>query len=371
MSDRSRTRDVVAVESRISAIVDDTLAYRGIPIESLFEHATFEETAFLLWFDQLPSQSDLTAFRGRLASTPALGDGALALVRQAMPGGITRVLEAGVLGIGLQTIHNDPLTLHLLLLAGLPEIVVSFGQSHKGTTCSPIAGGSSISSRFLSAWFGREPLPEDERRFDRSLILTADHELNAATFAARVAASTRADLVSCVLAAIATQSGPLHGGAMVAAGELLRASMSGDPVNEIERRLSAHERIPGFGHSVYRRGDPRAALFRQLVAETADRDCDPRWLEIADQVARIGSERVGLAPNLDLYAAAYWSAIGIPSHLFPAVFAMGRVAGWIAHIREQNEDNRLIRPRARYAGRLAEQYIPIEQRGAWFTRHGS
>jgi citrate synthase len=368
MSDRTRSRNVVAVESRISAIVDDTLTYRGISIESLFEHSTFEETIFLLWFGQLPSQSDLSAFRRRLAKTPPASQTVQELVLLAAPEGVTRVLEAGILGLGLQRQPEiDAIALPMQLLAGLPVIVASFDRLRNGLVEAPAANGDSIAELFLGALRGRSPHPEDVRAFDRGLILIADHELNAATFAARVAASTGADLISVILSAIATQSGPLHGGAMVETGLLLQAAMSGDAAAEIDRRLAAGKRIPGFGHSVYRRGDPRSVLFRQLAQETAEREGDHRWLETADRVALAMTERIDLPPNLDLYAAAYWGALGILPDLFPAIFAIGRVAGWIAHVREQTADNRLIRPRAHYVGRFGEPYVPIEDRGEWFA----
>jgi citrate synthase len=247
-------------------------------------------------------------------------------------------------------------------------MVNRFGGIVRGVPASQFSTSRSIAERFLHAWLGREPRAEEVTAFDRGLILTADHELNAATFAARVAASTGADLVSAVLAAIATQSGPLHGGAMAKTGMLLELATAGDPTAEIDRRLAHGERIPGFGHSVYRGGDPRAALFRDLVQDTAVRNGDDRWLTAADRIVQIATDRIGLPPNLDLYAAAFWSALGIPPDLFPGIFSIGRVAGWVAHIREQYADNRLIRPRARYIGRSSESWAPIEQRSEWFTR---
>ena len=155
---------------------------------------------------------------------------------------------------------------------------------------------------------------------------------------------------------------------MAKTGMLLALATEGDPTAEIDCRLARGERLPGFGHSVYRRGDPRAALFRDLLRETADRAGDGQWLTAADRIAEIGTDRIGLPPNLDMYAAAFWSALGIPPDLFPAIFSIGRIAGWIAHIREQYADNRLIRPRARYIGRASQAWVPIEQRGEWFTR---
>ena len=233
MSTRNRSGEVVAVESRISAIADDTLTYRGIAIEELFARSTFEETVFLLWFGQLPTRSDLAAFRERIAETPRSSDAAQALLRLAAPGGLTRALEAGVLGIGLQhASEGDAIELPLLLLTGIPNVVATFDRQRRGLPTDLRDGGSTIAEGFLTAWMEHPPPQDTIRAFDRGLILIADHELNAATFAARVAASTGADLTSVVLAAIATQSGPLHGGAMVEAGMLLRSAMAGDAISE-------------------------------------------------------------------------------------------------------------------------------------------
>ena len=193
----------------------------------------------------------------------------------------------------------------------------------------------SLARQFLSAWHDREPAPGEVNALDRSFVLIADHELNAATFAARVAASTGADICSAVLAAVATQSGPLHGGAVQSTGELLSAATPEQAAAGVLRRLDAGERIPGFGHPVYRRGDPRVPLFRLLAEDLAVQTGDDRHLDAADRIAAIMADRKGLPPNMDLYAAACWLSLGIPADLFPAIFALGRLAGWIAHIREQ------------------------------------
>lgn len=368
MSGESSPRDVVAVTSSISAIVDDDLTYRGFQIDELFARSNFEEVVFLLWFGRLPSAADLSAFRARLAQGDPLTDVALDLVMSATPGGLTRALEVGVVGLALgQPARNDAIAQPLILLSGLPEIVAAFDRLRRGLEPRRPPRHETIAERFLTAWQDRNPNPEEIAALDRSLVLVADHELNAATYAARVAASTGADLFSAAIAAIATQSGPLHGGALQGAGELLAASTVAEAEREVVRRLDNGERIPGFGHPVYRRGDPRAALFRTLAEEIAPSGDDGAYLRTAGRIAQIVAARKGLSPNLDLYAAACWSALGIPPDLFPAIFAIGRVAGWIAHVHEQVADNRLIRPRARYTGRLNCRYTPIEERDEWFA----
>jgi citrate synthase len=242
-------------------------------------------------------------------------------------------------------------------------VMAGFDRQRRGLAPEfpPMQG--SIAGQFLHAFDGQEPGDVRARVLDRTFVLIADHELNAATFAARVAASTGADLFAAVLAAVATLSGPLHGGAAQATGELLANDTPEDAIAAVERRLAAGERIPGFGHPVYRRGDPRVPLFHQLAEELAAATGNAGPLMTADLLATMVAEQKGLPPNADLYAAACWLGLGIPADLFPAVFALGRMAGWIAHIREQAADNRLIRPRAHYAGPGAREYVPLAERG--------
>jgi citrate synthase len=360
VSDRRGLRDVVAVESRLSAIIDDDLTYRGIPIGDLFAHSNFEEVTFLLWFGHLPTAADLAAFRERLAAATPFAAATRDLLPAIAATDPTRALETGVLALAGSHL-TDPVDQAVRLLVGLPLVVAGFDRRRRGLPPAPLQPQGSLARQFLAAWRDREPAPGEANALDLSFVLTADHELNAATFAARVAASTGADLFSAVLAAVATQSGPLHGGALQSTGELLSATTP-EPAAGVLRRLDAGERIPGFGHPVYRRGDPRVPLFRKLAEDLAAQTGDHRHLDTADRIAAIMADRKGLPPNMDLYAAACWLSLRIPADLFPAVFALGRLAGWIAHIREQYADNRLIRPRAHYAGPTVQRYVQIEER---------
>jgi citrate synthase len=361
VSDRRGLRDVVAVESRLSAIIDDDLTFRGIPIGDLFVHSNFEEVTYLLWFGRLPTAADLAAFRERLAAATPLSAATLNLLPAIAATDPTRALETGVLALAGPD-PAEPVDKAVRLLVGLPLVVAGFDRRRRGLLLAPAQPQGSLARQFLSAWRDREPAPGEANALDRGFVLTADHELNAATFAARVAASTGADICSAVLAAVATQSGPLHGGAVQSTGELLSAATPEQAAAGVLRRLDAGERIPGFGHPVYRRGDPRVPLFRLLAEDLAVQTGDDRHLDAADRIAAIMADRKGLPPNMDLYAAACWLSLGIPADLFPAIFALGRLAGWIAHIREQYADNRLIRPRAHYAGPTIQRYVPIEER---------
>jgi citrate synthase len=272
-------------------------------------------------------------------------------------------LEAGVVGLTLdESIAGSFHDQAVRLLVGLPLVVAAFDRLRRELPPANPQPRASIAAHFLAAWRGEEPAMAEIDALDRGFVLVADHELNAATFAARVAASTGADLRAAILAALATHGGPLHGGNARKTGDLLNATTPEDAALDVARRLGQGERVPGFVHSVYRRGDPRVPFFRTLAADLAELTGDRRHLDVADRVAAIMSERTGLLPNMDLYAAVCWCSLGIPADLFPAIFALGRVAGWVAHILEQSADNRLIRPRARYVGPTGQHYVPIEER---------
>lgn len=357
MSGTVGLRDVVAVESRISAIVDDELTYRGIAISELFARSNFEEVTFLLWFGRLPSLGELGRFRERLGAAEVGPDLPLDQIEA------DRIVEAAVAGLALsRQSASAPHDQAIRLLVGLPSIVATFDRLRRRLDPVNQRSTGSIAEIMLTVWHDRVPADADRALLDRSLLLVADHELNAATFAARVAASTRADLGSAILAAAATHGGPLHGGAARFTGELLSAATPEEAAAEVGRRFDAGERIPGFGHPVYRRGDPRVPLFRLLAEERARATGDRQRLDVADRIAAIVAKRTGLLPNMDLYAAVCWLSLGFPADLLPAIFAIGRMAGWVAHVLEQAADNRLIRPRARYVGPANQPYIPIEDR---------
>ena len=358
-------RDVVAVESHLSAIVDDALTYRGIPIGELFAQSHFQEVTYLLWFGRLPTVAELAAFRERLAAAATLPGDAFGLLRTAARNCPDRMLEAGVIGLALaEPRPDDPYEQGVRLVAGLPLVAAAYDRLRRGMTpVHPRRESGSIAASFLAAWRGEEPKEWEVSALDRGLVLVADHELNASTFTARVAASTGADLAAAVLAGVATYGGQFHGGALRFTGELLVAETPEAAAAEVVRRLDAGERIPGFGHPVYRRGDPRVPLFRVLAEEVAAKTGERRYLAAADRIEEVVIARTRRAPNMDLPAAALWLSLGIPPELLPAIFALGRMAGWVAHVLEQSADNRLIRPRARYAGLTDKIYVPIEERG--------
>ncbi|HZP90533.1 MAG TPA: citrate/2-methylcitrate synthase, partial [Actinomycetota bacterium] len=216
---------------------------------------------------------------------------------------------------------------------------------------------------FLYMLSGQEPEQEDAAALDTTLILYADHTMNASTFTARVIASTLADMFSAITGAIAALKGPLHGGANEEAMKMLEEV--GEPRRAeayVKAKLARHERIMGFGHRVYKTEDPRATHLRRLSRDIGERKGDTRWYEISAEIERVVGEEKGLHPNVDFYAASVYHLLGIPHDLMTPVFALARMSGWTAHVREQYSDNRLIRPESEYVGPREQRYVPIEER---------
>ncbi|HXH05092.1 MAG TPA: citrate/2-methylcitrate synthase, partial [Vicinamibacterales bacterium] len=246
--------------------------------------------------------------------------------------------------------------------------VAAWGRLAAGRAPVPSDPALGHAADFLHMLTGERPAPAAARAFDVALVLHADHELNASTFAGRVAAATLADLHSAVVAAIATLKGPLHGGANA---DVMRMLLDLGPeatsarVEEyIRAKLARKEKIPGFGHRVYRTEDPRARHLRRLSRELGERAGDTRWFELSQRIeAAVRAERPQLYVNVDFYSASVYHALGIPVDLFTPIFAVSRMAGWTAHILEQYADNRLIRPRAEYIGpEYPQRYVALEER---------
>jgi citrate synthase len=210
---------------------------------------------------------------------------------------------------------------------------------------------------------GKEPDAEVARDFDVCLVLHADHGFNASTFSSRVVASSLSDMHSAVTAAVGSLKGPLHGGANEAVMQLLEEIGDVDRVEDaIKERLGRKEKIPGFGHRVYKVEDPRATHLRRLSRELGQRAGDTRWYDLSERMEKVLMDERGLYPNVDFYAAGVYRYLGIPTDLMTCVFAASRIAGWSAHVREQLSDNRLIRPESEYIGPRDQPYVPIEER---------
>jgi len=245
----------------------------------------------------------------------------------------------------------------------IPLVVTSHQRLRSGLEPVAPPSGKSIAHNFLYSLHGTDPDPDMVRVLDAALILHADHELNASTFAARVTAATMSDMYSSVTSAIGALKGPLHGGANE---QVMRMLVEiGDPAKAesyVLDALSRKVRIPGFGHAVYRTEDPRAVVLRGHAERLSERTGDAPWFEIAKEVERVTRANTEVFPNVDFYSGIVYHLMGIPTELFTPLFACSRVVGWTAHILEQWSDNRLIRPRAQYTGPLDLRYVPIEQR---------
>ncbi len=364
-------QDVVALESRICFIDgrEGRLIYEGYDIRDLAKYSTFEEVAYLLWYGRLPTNDQLATLRGRLATLRDL-PGTLAERIDSMPATAhpMDVLRTAVSELALfepQETRPGPSSIGgaQRLTAVLPTILGQFHRRRTGLPALRPRPELSSAAYLVYALLDREASELEARCLDVALILHADHELNASTFAARVTASTLSDLYSAVTSAVGTLKGPLHGGANERVMELLEEIGSPDRVEEVVKgRLARHERIMGFGHRVYKVEDPRATILREWSRRMGEAKGNLRYYELLRAVEEVVHREKGLYPNLDLYSGSVYTLLGIPHDLFTPLFAASRVAGWTAHVLEEYQDLRLIRPTARYVGPTDLPYVPLAQR---------
>ena len=366
-------QDVIANESSICFIdgARGILSYRGIDIHELAERSTFEETAFLLWNGDLPPADGLKAFTAQLAAARKLPTPVIDLLRtlpkEASPMEMLRT-AVSLLSIydpdSRSTSREANLRRSFDLTAQVAMLVAIFDRLRKGKDVVEADPTLSHAANFLWMLNGVKPTETAARALDVALILHADHELNASTFAARVIAATLSDMHSAITGAIGALKGPLHGGANEAVMALLyEIEASGeDPVAHVRAMLSAKEKISGFGHRVYSTEDPRATHLRRMSEELGE-DANPKWYTMSRTIELFVKDQKKLNANVDFYSASTYTTLGIDMDLFTPIFAVSRIAGWCAHVLEQHADNRLIRPRADYTGPLyPEPYVPLEQR---------
>lgn len=362
---------VVAGTTRLSSIIDGTLTYGGIEIDELAANASYEEVVYLLYYGELPTERELQEFQRELARQRALPEEVLQLLRmvpQAVPMDLLRTAVSA-----LAWYEEDPNTVErkaavakgLRLVAQVPTIVATIGRLRRGLEpVLPPAEEGSTARAFLCTLYNREPSALEVEAMNKILVLHADHEFNASTFAARVVAATLADVHAAMTAAIAALKGPLHGGANAAVMRMLEEIGTLDQVEPyLREKLARKERVMGFGHRVYKGGDPRAKWLRDLSRRLAEARGEVRWYELSVAIADFMQREKGLYPNVDFYAASVYHYLGIEKELMTPVFAASRIAGWTAHVLEQQEDNRLIRPRAEYVGPTNRHYVPLSERG--------
>ncbi|MGH9534553.1 MAG: citrate/2-methylcitrate synthase [Terriglobales bacterium] len=364
--------DVVASPSAISFIDGQRgiLAYRGYSIHDLAEKSSFPETAYLLWHGQLPTPGQLRELETRLREAATAPEPVLrwlrALPRQAAP---MDVLRTAVSSLGLYDPDAADMSPEanrrkaLRLLAQTPTLVAAFARLRQGQEPLAPASDLGLAANFLYMLSGARPDDTAARALDIALILHADHEFNASTFAARVTAATLSDIHSAVTSALGALKGPLHGGANEAVIKFLLSIGDADPLPAVRQRLAEHAKISGFGHRVYRTEDPRATHLRRMSEELGRKTGNVRLFQLSQRIEQFMKDEKGLNANVDFYSASLYYDLGIAVDLYTPIFASARMSGWTAHVLEQYADNRLIRPRAEYSGPPVPQtYVPLDQR---------
>ncbi|MCR8657970.1 citrate synthase [Paenibacillus endoradicis] len=361
---------IVAAQSSISSIIDGILTYRGINIDDLAEHASFEEVAYLLWYGKLPNRAELADLQQNLDTYAVIPSEVIEGIKlYPKDTNSMAALRTAVSSLALYDTSSNEMSQSANILkaiklqAQLPTIVAAFARIREGK--EPIAPkqGVSIAHNFLYMLTGEEPADVAVKALDQALVLHADHELNASTFAARVTVATLSDIYSGVTSAIGALKGPLHGGANEAVMVMLEEIGSKENVNAyIEKALANKVKIMGFGHRVYKNGDPRAKHLQKMSLELGKLTGNMELYEMSVQIEDLVTGQKGLKPNVDFYSASVYTALQIPRDLFTPIFAISRVSGWSAHILEQYENNRLIRPRAEYVGPVGATYVGIDER---------
>ncbi len=360
---------IIAGETAISTITGG-LRYRGYAIEDLAEHAAFEEVAYLLLYGELPPPQALADFTARVRKAMCIPEPLVAALRQ-IP---TDTLPMDVLRSAASLLahwepevadnsHEANLRKAERLLAQLPVALAAYHRMRNGRDLPAIDENLTFAANVLRLLTGKTPDPLEARAMNVTLILYAEHEFNASTFTARVVASTLADLHSAVTAAIGALKGPLHGGANERVMDVLKEVGTPDRAETwVRDALAKKVRIMGFGHRVYKTGDPRAKYLKTLSRQLAERTGKTDLEEIAEVIESVVVREKGLPPNLDWPSARVYYYLGLPIDLYTPLFVLSRVVGWSAHVIEQHDHNRLIRPRARYTGPDLRPFVPVEDR---------
>ena len=365
---------VVAATSSICYIDGErgNLAYRGIDIHDLADHSTFEETCYLLWNGRLPKPQELEQCRKDLASERKLDPAIIRMLRQfpqnAPP---MEVLRTTVSALSLydpdekNNDHEANVRKSRRLTSQIAMIVAAFDRIRKGKEVVSPDPALSHAANFLLMLNGEKPSPTAERALDIALILHADHELNASTFAARVTAATLSDMHSAITSAIGALKGPLHGGANEEVMKMLFAidKANQDPLLHVKGMLAQKMKVPGMGHRVYHTEDPRATHLRKMSHDLSISSGKAKWFDMSQKIEEYVKREKKLNANVDFYSASTYTTLGIDIDLFTPIFAVSRISGWTAHVIEQLDDNRLIRPRADYVGpQYPARYLPLNER---------
>lgn len=368
---------VVAAETRLSKVLGEEgrLIYGGYDIEDLAENTTFEEVCHLLWSGSLPTRQQLQGLRGRMVEAASLDEPIVSILASAPEGTHPMaVLRTAASALGLFDPEAEDMSREanerkaVRITAKLASITAGYDRVRNGRELVAPRDDLNLGANFLYMLTGEEPDELRARIMDVALTLHAEHGLNASTFAGRVTAATLADMHSAVTSAIGALKGPLHGGANQRVMQMLEEI--GEPDNAeawVKGALERKEKIMGFGHRVYRTTDPRAPILRDLSAELGREAGESKWLDVSQRVVDVMKSEMEargkqIYPNVDFFSASVYHTIGIPTDLFTNVFAMARAAGWTAHVIEQYDDNRLIRPRAEYTGPMDLKVTPLDER---------
>jgi 2-methylcitrate synthase len=365
---------VVANESAICYVFGEEgrLIYRGYDINDLADHSTFEETAYLLLNGDLPTKEQLKAFVAEIKAGQKLDKVVQRIIKDApitaSPMDVLRTAVSAAVFVDPDARDNSRAAERrkaVRLIAQLPTMVAMFHRLRNGQKPVAPRRGLSLAANFLYMISGAAPEADVERAFDVALILHADHELNASTFAARVIAATLGDVHGAVTGAMAALAGPLHGGANMEVMKMLLDIRTPDRAESwVREALAQKKKIMGFGHRVYRTEDPRAAHLRRLSEELGRKFGQAHWFAMQRLIEEVMKREKGLFCNVDFYSATTYYVMGIPLDLYTPIFAVSRVSGWCAHVLEQHADNRLIRPRAEYIGAMDRKWLPPRKRSA-------
>ena len=371
---------VLVAESGLSSIDGDAgrLIYRGYPIEDLARGASYEEVVYLLWHGELPTEDELEEFTAALNEEREVHDDVLDAMER-LAAADEQPMAALRTAVSMFSAYEpeddaDPEDLEATMRKGrritakIPTALAAFERYRLGEEPVDPDPDLGLAANFLYMLTGEQPSDVHAETFDQALILHADHGLNASTFTSMVIGSTMADIYSAVTGGVSALSGPLHGGANQDVMEvLMEIDESGkDPLEWVEQATDEGRRIPGFGHRVYNVKDPRAKILQERSEELAA-EGDDKWYEITTTIEQYLSEEKGLAergiaPNVDFYSGSVYYQLGIPIDMYTPIFAMSRVGGWVAHVLEYQEDNRLIRPLSRYTGPENQEFVPLEDR---------
>jgi len=369
---------VIAAESEICRIDGEQgkLYYRGYSIEDLAEHSSFEETTYLLLYEKLPSRNELEQFQRRMREGRVLREPVREMIREFPQAGSPMELLQSVIAYLSSTVEhqiqhsatcNCRRTLHQV--AQMPVVLATYQRFREGKPYLDSRPDLSDGANFLYLLRGEEPTAEEGRMMDTCLVLHAEHGFNASTFTARVVASTYSTCYCSISAAIGALAGFLHGGANERVLQMLDDIGAKENIDAwLDRTLSAHGKVMGMGHRVYKAKDPRATIMQRMLSDLSQSTGDLRLYELLKQLeescaARMAEKGKAIYPNVDFFSGGLYALLGIPRYLFTPLFAAARSAGWLAHILEQRKDNRLFRPKALYLGPEPRAYVPVDQRG--------